>query len=336
MQNKFISALNSMLRNTGDFFRNQQWKEILTFLFFLLLSFGFWILQSLQQDYEQRIELPLRYKNIPPEWILPEDTPEKITLLLKDKGSTLMYYLWKAHFSPVDILVSNLSYSSDPYLQVTSQVLETAISKHLMSSTSILSINPREIKIRYDTLSSRQVPVVTNIIVNTRPGFQLSGSIKISRSEVRLYGSRKILDTLQGVHTKFSAIEDVSETKELIVGLDLPAGVKADYETIKLTVPVEEFTEKRIQLPVLCDDIPVGYALRIFPSTVEVVCDIPLSLFKELTDDELEIQLSFDEFKKKRLTGKLLLRITKKPSWVVNTVIIPNEVEFIIEQPEHD
>jgi hypothetical protein len=191
-------------------------------------------------------------------------------------------------------------------------------------------------RIKYDSLSSRQVPVVANIIVNTQPGFQLSGSIKISHPEVCLYGSHEILDTLRGVNTKFSALENVSDTKELIVGLDLPAGVKADHETVKLTVPVEEFTEKRIQLPVLCRGIPVGCTLRIFPSTVDVVCDIPLSLFKELTDDKLEIQLSYDEFKENRSTGKLPARLTKKPSWVVNAVIIPNEIEFIIEQPEHD
>jgi hypothetical protein len=336
MQSKFISALESMSRNTGDFFRNQQWKEILTFLFFLLLSFVFWLLQSLQQDYERRIELPLRYKDIPSEWILSGNNPEKITLLLKDKGSALIYYSWKAHFSPVDISVSNLSHSSDQCLHVTSQVLETAMLKRLMSSTSIISIDPHEIKIKYDSLSSRWVSVVANVSVNTQPGFQLSGSIKISHPEVRLYGSREILDTLQDVSTKFFAIENVSNTEEVTLALDLPAGVKADYETVKLTVPVEEFTEKRMQLPVLCYDIPAGYALRVFPSTVEVVCDIPLSLFKELTDDKIEIQLSFDEFRENRSTGKLPAKLTKKPSWVVNTIIIPNELEFIIEQSEHD
>jgi hypothetical protein len=325
-----------MLRNAGDFFRNQQWKEMLIILFFLLLSFVFWLLESLRQDYERRIELPLRYKNIPPEWILSEDNPEKITLLLKDKGSTLMYYAWKAHFSPVDILLPELSRASDQSLHMTGQALESAILKHLMSSTSIISVEPHEIKIKYDTLSSRQVPVVANVVVNTRRGFQQSGSIKISHPEVRLYGSRKILDTLKSVSTKFSIIENASDTDTVTVGLDLPAGVKADCETVKLTVPVEEFTEKKIRLPVLCSDIPAGYALRIFPSTVEVVCDVPLSLFKELTDDALEIQLPFDEFKENRPTGKLPARLTKKPSWVANAVVIPGEIEFIIEQLKHD
>ncbi|HCC52532.1 MAG TPA: hypothetical protein DEQ30_11135 [Porphyromonadaceae bacterium] len=336
MQSKFISALKSMFRNTGDFFRKQQWKEILIFLFFLLLSSGFWLLQTLQQNYERKIELPVRYKNIPSEWILQEDNPGKISIQVKDKGTTLIYYLWKANFSPVDISVSDLYKSSDQSLRVTTRMLETMLSKQMIASTSILSIEPREIVIKYDSLSSRLVPVVVNVVVQTKPGFQVSDSIRVSHPEIHIYGSSKMLDTLDHISTKPAKIENVSGKKELTVALDLPAGVKSDYETVKLTIPVEEYTEKRIHLPVLCPDIPSGYALRVFPSRVEVVCDIPLSLFKELTEDEFEIQIPFCEFQEYQSTGKLPVRLAKKPSWVVNTVIIPDEVEFIIEQLKHD
>ena len=34
------------------FLRRQQWKEALIFFYFTLLAFGFWLLQSLQQEYE--------------------------------------------------------------------------------------------------------------------------------------------------------------------------------------------------------------------------------------------------------------------------------------------
>jgi hypothetical protein len=197
-------------------------------------------------------------------------------------------------------------------------------------------VEPHEIIIKYDSLSNRLVPVIANVVIQTKPGFQVSDSIKISHPEIHIYGSSRTLDTLNHVYTKLTTIENVSSTKELTVALDLPAGVKSDFETVKLTVPVEEFTEKRIQLQVLCLDIPSGYALRIFPSTVEVICDIPLPLFKELTEDELEIQIPFYEFREYQSTGKLPVKLTKKPSWVANTVIAPNEVEFIIEQLSHD
>ena len=39
------------------FLRRQQWKEALIFFCFILLAFGFWLLQSLQQEYEIDIRI---------------------------------------------------------------------------------------------------------------------------------------------------------------------------------------------------------------------------------------------------------------------------------------
>lgn len=332
MQNNLKSAFEAMLLKIGAFFRRQQWKEIFIFLFFLLLAFGFWLLQSLQQDYERRIELPVRYKNIPSEWVLSENNPKKLSVLLKDKGTTLMYYSWNAQINPVDISVPDLPRLSDYTLQVSGRMLESAVSKQLISSTSILSIEPREVELQYDSLSSRTVPVIANVQISTKPGFQVSDSIRISHPEVRLYGSNRVLDTLNRVYTKLVTWDDASKTKELSVSLDLPEGIKSDNETIKLTVPVEEFTEKKVELTVLCLDIPSGFALRMFPSKVEVLCHIPVSQFRELTADKLEIILPFSEFEENQATGKMPMRLTRKPAWVINPVIVPNELEFIIEQ----
>ena len=162
----------------------------------------------------------------------------------------------------------------------------------------------------------------------------MSDTISIEPPEVRLYSSSKVLDTLKQVKTKPVNLEGVTNTRELTVRLDLPAGVKADIETVKLTIPVEEFTEKKITLPVKCHDIPEKYILRIFPSSVVIACNLSLSQFRELTEEMLEILIPFAEFEENQATGKIPVRLTRSPSWVTNPVIVPGEVEFIIEH--HD
>lgn len=336
MQRKIKSAWESTLLQTGAFFRRQQWKEILIFLFFLLLSFSFWFLQNLQQDYERRVELPLRYKNVPSEWVLSESNPKTISILLKDKGTSLMYYSWKSNFNPVEISLSALPHVGDRTLQISSRTLETALSKQLISSTTILAIEPREIELKYDSLGRRMVPIVADIQVITTPGFQVSDSIRLSQLEVQLYGSNSLLDTLHVVRTKHITLDNVSKTREVTIGLQLPEGVKADVETVKLTVPVEEYTEKKIQLTVLCPDVPSNYALRMFPSIVEVVCYIPVSKFRNLTADQMDIVMPFSEFEDNQTTGRVPLRLTRKPDWIMKAVVVPNELEFIIEPLKHD
>ena len=334
MQNRWKSAFESAILKSGSFFQRQQWKEIFIFTLFLLLSFGFWFLQTLQQDYERRIELPLRYKNVPAEWVLSEDNPKTISVLIKEKGTILLYYLWNGRFNAIDISISGLSKVSDTTLQVPGRMLETELSKQLIASTSVISFEPREIELHFDLLGSRTIPVSVQVSVATKQGFQLSGNITVSHPEVRLFGSSKILDTLKEVKTKPVALDNVSKTKELTAQLDLPAGIKSEIESVKLTIPVEEFTEKKVRLPVQCPDIPSNYTLRMFPSSVEVICHIPLSQFRELTAEKLDVIIPYREFSENQATGKIAVRVTRKPSWVTNLLVVPGELEFIIEQ--HD
>ena len=334
MQHNWKSAFESGFLRAGGFFRRQQWKGFFIFLFFLLLSFIFWFLQTLQQDYEHRIEYPLLYKNVPEEWALSEKNPQTVSALLKEKGANLLYYLWHAPSNTINISVSGLSHASDSTLIISNRMLEAELSKQLFASASIISFEPHEIELNYDMLGNRMSQVSARVTITTKQGFQLSDSITVSPSEVRLFGSSKSLALLHEIKTIPVSLDDVSKTSELTVPLDLPAGVKSETETVRLIIPVEEFTEKKMQLPVLCPDIPESYILRIFPSSVEITCYLPLSQFRELTEEKLEILIPFTEFEENQATGKIPVRLTRKPAWVSIPVVAPNELEFIIEH--HD
>jgi YbbR domain-containing protein len=318
----------------GAFPKKEKWKEMLIFLFFFLLSFGFWLLQTLQQDYEKKIELPLKMINVPKDWVISKESEQDVRIVLKDKGTTLMHYFWKSSISPIDISFINVTASSDSTVVITNRMLRNAIDKQLVSSTSIVSIDPADVTVKYDKLSAKTVPVIPNLKIVTKQGFQISDSIKIDNPTVKLYASKKILDRLDDVKTKLVTLNNVSKTKEVTAKLDLPEGVSVDDGTVKLTIPIEEFTEKTFRLPILCTDIPDGFMLRIFPSTVDVVCSIPISHFKDLTENLLEIHVLFRDFKNNQVSGKLPLRLTAKPDWLTNenVKIVPENVEFIIEQ----
>ncbi|MDR2385244.1 MAG: YbbR-like domain-containing protein [Tannerella sp.] len=316
----------------GTFPNNKKWKEIFIFIFFLLLSFGFWFLQTLQQDYEKKIEIPLKMRNVPKNWVISEESTKEIRIVLKDKGTTLIYYIWKSSFSSIDISLANVSASNDSTIVITNKMLRSAMDRRLASSTAITSIEPPDVTLKYDKLSSKSVPVIPELKVITKQGFQIFDSIKIENPTVTLYSSKKILDRVNVVKTKPVILNNVSKTKEVTAELNLPEGVRVDDETVKIIIPIEEFTEKTFQLPVFCTDIPEGFMLRIFPATVDVVCNIPVSHFKELTEELLKIHVLFKEFKDNRVSGKLSLKLTGKPDWLRDVKIVPENVEFIIEQ----
>ena len=84
------------------FLHRQKWKEALIFFFFVLLALGFWLLQSLQQEYEIDINIPVKYKNVPPDISFTETPPEAITVKVKDKGSVLLNYSFGRSFAPIE------------------------------------------------------------------------------------------------------------------------------------------------------------------------------------------------------------------------------------------
>ena len=72
------------------FLRRQQWKEALIFFCFILLAFGFWLLQSLQQEYEIDIRIPVKYKNVPPDISFTETPPFVIIASLKSRSPVIV------------------------------------------------------------------------------------------------------------------------------------------------------------------------------------------------------------------------------------------------------
>ena len=280
-------SFKSARMKINAFLRRQRWKEALIFFFFVLLSLGFWLLQSLQQEYEIEINIPVRYKNIPPDISFTETPPQEVIAKVKDKGSVLLNYSFGRSFAPIE---TNMKSGS---LSIAKKAIENDIQKQLLATTSLVGFEPQHIEAPYSKRIKKDIPVVFNGTIQTNPGFHVSGNITISPMNISVYASDVVLDTLNQAKTVF--------------------------------------TEKTLEIPVLCTDLPSHYTLRTFPSVAKVTCSIPLSRFKDLSEDAFEIKFSFKDLEQ-NVSGTLPIQLTKKPDWVTTTTLVPNKIEFILEQ----
>ncbi|MDR1601352.1 MAG: YbbR-like domain-containing protein [Tannerella sp.] len=328
----FPLLFKSVFRKVRIFFRRQQWEEILIFLSFLLLSTGFWYLESLQDEYEIDIAIPVKYRNVPRDMILSDDNPQNLLVRIKDKGTVLINYMWFNSFSPVDIDMKDALTEKRQHVFMERRTLESIISRQLISSTSLLNIDPPAIQVDYTALMQKEVTVSARVDIQTEPGFQLSDAIRINPAKVHVYARSAVLDTLSAVETELVELKQARKTVTLSVRLKPVPNVRVEPEKVEITVPVEEFTERRFQIPVGCKNLPANYNLRVFPSSVEVICNVPMSKYKDLRLDDFNIQIPFQEFDSNRASGELTVRLTRCPGWIVNPLINPGTVEFILEQ----
>lgn len=330
--NNFKSGLNKI----KAFLLRQRWKEALIFFAFVLLSLGFWMMQSLQEEYEMEISFPVKYKNIPVDIVFDEPLPEKITARVKDKGSVLINYSFAIKFSPIDINFRTKTEQTDEsQLLISQKELETDIQRQLIASSSLISFEPHQINLKHSKRAHKEIPVFFHGNINLEPGFQISGDIQINPAVVSVYASKATLDSLQVIETASTEIKKVNKTVTKAILLQKIQGVAFDPETVTITVPVDEFSEKVLEVPVQCVNIPPKYTVRLLPNKIKVSSRIPLSRFKELQADQFEISIPFDDLEQ-NLSGIHPVKLTKQPDWIQGVSLSPNKIEFIIEQNKTD
>lgn len=325
----------SVEKKIKAFLHRQQWKEALVFLAFVLLAFGFWLLQSLQQEYEIEISIPVRYKNVPNDIAFVGIAPTRILAKVKDKGSVLLNYSFGRTFVPIEVNMKESEGKSGDII-ISQREIENDILKQLIATTTLVEYAPSKLEITYSQRMHKEIPVAFDGDIETAPGFQLSGDILIKPSAVNVYASKTVLDTLTFIKTVPTRITKGNRTIIRTLSLQKVNGANLDPETVTVTIPIEEYTEKTLEIPVICTSIPKQYTVRIFPPSVKVNCSVPLSRFKELSEEQFSIHISFKELEQ-NLSGVTPIRLSQKPEWVRTTTLMPDKVEFILEQNKsHD
>ena len=112
--------------------------------------------------------------------------------------------------------------------------------------------------------------------------------IDFSPDSVMAYAPQEILDTLKAAYTeKLLFGENISDTLKKRVGMNKVKGVKFIPAYNDLSVYVDMYSEKTVDVPVVGINFPAGKVLRTFPSKVQVTFQVGLRHFKDVSSDDI-------------------------------------------------
>ena len=168
------NSFKSIQAKTKAFFHGDRWKEVLVFFFFALLAFGFWLLQSLQQEYEIELVFPVKYKNVPVDIAFNVPEVETITAKVKDKGSVLLNYTFGRSFAPIEVNMKNTK-EKNGSVQVSKRQIENDIQKQLIATTALQSFDPQQIDMISVSGSIRKYRSSLMAIFIWKPAFNYPG-----------------------------------------------------------------------------------------------------------------------------------------------------------------
>lgn len=324
------AVLSKIKKEVSIFFLTISWKKMLTFFIFILIATILWFMQIYNKEFETTVSIPIKYTSIPDSIIIQNTLPDRINIRLKDDGIAMFGYRYFRK-DTLNINVGSLLKTTNgntSRITIQGAILEQYIRNTLSEKSQILNYTPLTITVSYAPLSKKILPVIFDGIVDIPPGYLLTKDISLNPDSVIVYGAEKDLNKLLYVYTDVDTIHDVESDREILVDLRSIPKVKTNVDKIKLSLEVEAYIQKTINIPVECVNLPDNEVVKFFPSKVKILFFCGVSQLEQINSDDFKVIVDYQSLKESS-SSTVPVRITNTPDYAHNITIVPANVEFI-------
>lgn len=314
-----------------SFLLSQKAREFLFFLFFMLVSASFWLLQSLNETFDINLKMPVRLTEVPSFIVITSDLPKTLDITVRDKGILLVRYLYGYEFTPLTVDYSKLENTDvSGRVVVPMEDIQKRIQAQLLSSTKLVSVHPDTLEFYFNRGIKKKVPVHLAGEIETSPEYYLE-TVRCEPDSVIVYAPLNILDTITSVRVMPLHIEGLEADTKIRKVLQTVRGAKLVPSQVEIGLGVDLYTEKSLEVPIVGINFPASKKLRTFPSKVQVRFRVGMTRFKEIEADDFIIAVSYEELIENK-QPRIKLHLKSMPDGVSNVRLQPEEVDYLIEQ----
>jgi hypothetical protein len=300
-------------------------RKALAFSLCLFIATSAWIANALTGIYETVYVIPLSYQNQPFSTRLEGDLPQNGRFHYQGTGWELLG-LYLSTFP--DSIVVDLGGDKSGKAK-TIKIRSLSLVSQLPASPLPYKIEPEWISPGLVNESSKKIPVIPLLKINYKNRFDATGLPKLYPDSVRISGPPQALKGIASIKTFPIQMADVFSDVSTMVELEkqLPAGVFASHNQVKVFVPVSEFTESSLLVDV---NQPSGSKekIKIIPSKVKITFRSQLELVGSFQPNQFKAEIQLKQLGENR---PLMVSIVKQPEGVKSLRIDPPTVEYLIE-----
>lgn len=303
-------------------------REFLIFFGFLGISAFFWVLQTLNDDYEEVFSVPVVYRNVPDNVVITSNPPEFIKVTIKDQGYALLDYKLRKTLKPI-VFDFNQHESKGYLIHITNGDIHKQLADNLSNASKLVSFKPESFDVVYTRGKAKKVPVRFAGNANAKQQYEIT-QIIASPDSVLIYAPEEVLDTVSGMYIRPVSYHELDDSITTQVELSDVPYIKAIPNNVDLHIFVEQLTEKSLEVPVSTINVPEGKILRTFPSKVKVTFQTVLSYYKSVNPNNFIIQIDYNDIIQTGSTHAVPTVLA--PSIIKHLRISPKEVDFLLEE----
>jgi len=323
-------GLPNIFRTASHFLFSRANREFLVFLAFFALAGIFWLLMTLDVQYEQEIRIPVRYVNVPKNAVITSNEVDTVRVVISDKGISLLGLIYGNNDKTVDIDFDNYAHSNGTGI-ITNADLQKIIGKILPASAKIISVKPEKLVFYYNYGEKKKVPVRIQGQVIPDPLYFITET-KYSPDSVTIYASRKKLDSISVVYTEELHYENFHDTLTIETNLARLSGVKMVPNKVSVYFITDVLTEESIDnIPIVGINMPEGKVLRTFPAKVKITFVTGVKDYQSLSADDFLVVADYEEFSQSD-SPKCNIYLKKSPAAISQAKLEFTQVDYLIEE----
>lgn len=304
-------------------------KRIWVLISCFLLAVAGWLFMALNNDYVYTAKTVLVYKNFPQNKAFHPLQSDTVDLQVEGTGWQLLFARLRVNPQSIDISLDRLKNKN--YILFSEQLY--SVNNQLETSQKIISVKPDTLYFDFSKRTSKRVPVklVSNLKFANQYG--ISGPVSITPAYVTVSGPAEELQGIKEWRTDTLTLENMQHTTTTRLGIvhNTMKNVSTFPASVEVKIPVEEFTEKTLEVPLKVINNADYHNIRLYPKKAKITFQVPLSSYQQVDESFIEAVLDLDEWKK--LSHETLrVKIIRFPDFCKFVKCSPAKVDFIIEK----
>ena len=297
------------------------------FLFFVFISFSFWISTKLSNSYTIEQIFNIEWINIPESIVISENNKKLNTTITASGVEIILYRLFNNNLK-IDLIQANFELD---YLSLNLENQKFLIQQQLYSNTLLNQFTPSLVKIKFSRLSEKKIPIIPKTRINLRAGYLIDSNVISKPDCIIVRGPKILLDSIYYAETIAYNQEDVYKSISKKINLSPIEGANFSKDFVDIELSVSRYSEKEFNIPIELINQPEGVKVKLFPPKTKVRATIPMSVIGNIRVSDFRLIADYNQILNGQ-TQKLELLIQKKPSSVKQIILEPNEVNYLIRK----
>ena len=299
-----------------------------------VIAFVFWFFIKSEDTYTVNLDIPLVARNLQEQKTYKEEVPESIFVTLKGTGRSFIWLRVFNNFYRDDFkAVIDLSSITDEYnFELDSYYKENPEKIVLPSSLDLQFVevlNPRNVQIKLQRYMVKKVPIESQILVSTEPGYIALGG-QFSPDSISIGGPEEAVNEIDFVFTEKDTLLDLIASVNGNWSILNPNKlVSFDPKKVDAFIDVQPISETIITgIPVELINKPNDVNVFVNPATVSLTIVGGLKQITNILPEDIDVIIDFDLWNSEK---QFYSPTIKLPDYLIEWKdLSPNNLEILV------